>query len=88
MRERLERCIEPFYNHTLTVSNEVPNLGEYLGITWGIADLIDDVVNEVNAYYDIGSKVRDAFRAAPATFNKVCEVMRTECIFHMHRTDW
>jgi hypothetical protein len=32
--EQVERTMEPFYNHTLKVSNDVPALPQHLSIMW------------------------------------------------------
>ena len=63
--EQVERCLEPFYNHTLTVSNNVPSLPQYLGIMWGLEDLLDAVSSGEAPYDNItSSDLKGAFEAA------------------------
>ncbi|PMD51266.1 uncharacterized protein K444DRAFT_601551 [Hyaloscypha bicolor E] len=58
------------YNHTLTVSNEVPSLPQYLGIMWGLEDLLEAVSSGEEPYIDIGPDLKGGFEAAKETLTK------------------
>jgi len=86
--EQVERCMEPFYNHTLTVSNQVPNLNQYLGIMWGIEDLLDDVSSGGTNYGDIEPGLRAAFEAGKQALRKWKDEMeKNEIYFAAHMLD-
>jgi hypothetical protein len=68
--EQVERCMEPFYNHILAVSNEVPCLPEYAGIMWGLVDLVNDVIEGEGDYAGIGRDLKEAFLSAQEALDK------------------
>ena len=41
--EILEKVLEPFYDHTRSVSKDQPSLPQTIGILWGLDDLLDEV---------------------------------------------
>ncbi|KAN0080532.1 hypothetical protein V8E54_003736 [Elaphomyces granulatus] len=80
--------MEPFYNHTLTVSNQVPNLNQYLRIMWGIEDLLDDVSSGGTNYGDIEPGLRAAFEAGKQALRKWKDEMeKNEIYFTVHMLD-
>ena len=86
--EQVERCMESFYNHTLTVSNQVPNLNQYLGIMWGIEDLLDDVSSGGTNYGDIEPGLRAAFKASKQALMKWKDAIEeNEIYFAAHILD-
>ena len=60
----MERVLEPFYNHTVSVSCAEPCMQKCLGIFWGITDLLDDVANKEGRFGDVGEEIRLAFESA------------------------
>ena len=68
--------MEPFYNHTLTVSHDVPALPQYLGIMWGLEDLVDAVSSGEALYDDVTSPdLIGAFAAVKETVSKWSDEM-------------
>jgi hypothetical protein len=88
MCEQVERCLEPFYNHTLTVSNDVPSLPQYLGIMWGLTDLLDDVSSGEGVYGGISSDLQSAFESAKDVLKKRTDYMiDNDLYFAAHALD-
>lgn len=63
--------MEPFYNHTLTVSNQRPSLPQYIGVIWGLEDLCNDILERQNDFTDISDQQRGAFVAAKSKLKKI-----------------
>lgn len=86
--EQVERCMEPFYNHTLSVSRQVPSLPEYLPIMWGLNDLIEEVTTGGEPYGDICEDLRRAFGFAKAKLDIYTEkTHESTIIFAAHVLD-
>jgi hypothetical protein len=81
----LERYLEPFYNHILTVSNEVPNLVEYIGILWGLQDLFTGIEESEGLYSGISVDIKNAFLMAKEALNKWTEkIIENDLIFAVY----
>lgn len=80
--------MEPFYNHTLTVSRQVPSLPEYLGIMWGLDDLIEEVTSGGEPYGDIADDLKRAFGFAKVKLDSYTEkTMESTLVFAAHVLD-
>jgi len=70
------------------LSNQVPNLSQYLGIMWGIEDLLDDVSSGGTNYGDIEPGLRAAFEAGKQALMKWKNAMEeNEIYFAAHILD-
>ena len=88
LAEQLERTLEPFYNHTLSVSHERPQLPEYLSILWEITDLLDDVASGGDNYGDICDELKRAFEVSKQALQKwVDEINKVDLYFAAHVLD-
>jgi hypothetical protein len=86
--EQVKRTMEPFYNHTLTVSNDVPALPQYLSIMWGLTDLLNDVSNSEGQYGDICLDLKAGFKAAKESLQKWLDYMLDfDLVFAAHVLD-
>src|SRR5947199_10018458 len=66
----MECVLEPFYNHTRSVSKAQPCLLETIGIIWGLDDLLDNIQKRDGQFSDVGDDIRAAFKAGVETMNK------------------
>jgi hypothetical protein len=66
--EQVERCLEVFYNHTLSMSGHTPHLEQYAGIMWGINDICTDIIEHNHPFEDIRPDIQKAFRFAREKF--------------------
>lgn len=73
--EQVERCMEPFYNHTLIVSNDVSALPQYLSIIWGLINLLEFISSREAPYDSICSDLQLAFESAKETLKKWLDYM-------------
>lgn len=79
--EQLDRVLEPFYNHTLSVSRSSPSLPDYIGIMWGLNDVLEDVKEGVSPYTGICEEVQTAIAASREVYDKYTTEMNDNIIY-------
>ena len=80
---QVERALEPFYNHTLSISNSTPSLNETVGIMWGLDDLFDDIRNKENLFEDVDPNIQAAFEAGMAELEKYQQLIRENDLYYV-----
>ncbi len=57
----IEKCLEPFYDQTYSVSKDQPYLLETISIIQGLDDLLDDIVKKEEEYQDVSEDIQEVF---------------------------
>jgi hypothetical protein len=82
MAEVMERCLEPFYDWTLSVSGVKPSLPETIGIMWGLDDLLDDIQKSDSRYGDVPVDIRQAFLAGVAVVDEYTKLINDNIMYY------
>jgi hypothetical protein len=80
--EVIEKCLEPFYDFTRSISNHKPSLPKSLGIIWGLDDLLDDIVNADGQFGDVRNDVRQAFQAGISVCEEYTKLVNENIMYH------
>jgi hypothetical protein len=80
--EIMERCLEPFYDWTRSVSKAKPCLPETIGIMWGLDDLLDDINKKEGQFGDVGDDIREAFKAGVEVVDEYQKLINENIMYY------
>jgi len=81
--QQIQKVLQPFWDHTNTVSNGCPTIVDSLPIYWNLDDLLNDVKLAEGSFEGVDEDIRHAVEGAIKKMNKFAKKMDDNILYYV-----